>query len=169
MFCLHETKISEQYITKNWKRKRNLLPENEEISGGNAHTNTWKLNWNVSTITDVFLDQKRVNVCEHTVKTASCGTVFTMCSYSLLIKKDICDRQNISVKLPCVCVSFVRRSLHFFLVGRVSSFFSYFLCNMPQSFLQSRQFPGLKICPAISWTIVILNYSNLSYLFQPIL
>ena len=36
-----------------------------------AHLNTQKFNWNVSTITDVFLDQKRVNVCEHTVKMAS--------------------------------------------------------------------------------------------------
>ena len=32
------------------------------------HTNTQKLNRKVSTITDVFLDQKRVNVCEHTIK-----------------------------------------------------------------------------------------------------
>ena len=27
---------------------------------------------NVSTIADVFLDQKRVNVCEHLVKTTPC-------------------------------------------------------------------------------------------------
>ena len=36
------------------------------------------------------------------------------------------NRQNVSVKFLCVCVPFVRRSLHFLL--RVSSFFSYFLC-----------------------------------------
>ena len=29
-----------------------------------------KLNWNILTITDVFLDQKTVNSCEHKVKTA---------------------------------------------------------------------------------------------------
>jgi hypothetical protein len=33
------------------------------------HTSTEKLNINVLTITDVFLDQKRVNACEHMVKT----------------------------------------------------------------------------------------------------
>ena len=48
--------------------------------------------------------------------------VFTY-SYSLLIKKDICDHQNISIKLPCVYVPFIRRSL--FSV-RVSPFFSLF-------------------------------------------
>ena len=36
--------------------------KNEQISGQKAHTNTQKLNWNVSTITDVFLNQKRVNI-----------------------------------------------------------------------------------------------------------
>ena len=34
------------------------------------HISTWKLNINLSTITDVFLDQKRVNVCEHMIETA---------------------------------------------------------------------------------------------------
>ena len=32
------------------------------------HRNTWKLIWNVLMITDVFLNQKRVNVCDHTIK-----------------------------------------------------------------------------------------------------
>ena len=30
--------------TKNGKRKGKLLPKNEEVSGGKALTNTWKLN-----------------------------------------------------------------------------------------------------------------------------
>ena len=41
------------------------------ISGGKAHVNTRKLNQNISTVTDVFLNQKRVNVCEHTIKMVS--------------------------------------------------------------------------------------------------
>ena len=120
--------------------------KNEEISRQKAHTNTWKLNWNVLTIPNVFLNQKRVNVCEHMVKKAPHESfpvsyplwwhfsntlmwcrlfhVFTY-FYSLLIEKDICDRRNISIKL--LCVPFVRRSLHFLV--RVSSFFSFlFLC-----------------------------------------
>jgi hypothetical protein len=32
------------------------------------HTNTLKLICNISTITNVFLNQKRVNVCEYMVK-----------------------------------------------------------------------------------------------------
>ena len=44
------------------QNKGTFLPKIEEISGGKAHTNTRKLNHNISTITDVFLSQKRVNV-----------------------------------------------------------------------------------------------------------
>ena len=45
--------------------------------------------------------------------------------YSLLFDKDICDCQNISVKLPCIYVCLSSGDLFIFLV-RVSSFFSYF-------------------------------------------
>ena len=72
-----ENTLKEKYQsmdnTKNRERKRKLLPKNEEISGRKAHTNTQKLNWNVSMITDVFLDHKRLNVCKHTVKTTPIG------------------------------------------------------------------------------------------------
>ena len=46
--------------------------------------------------------------------------------YSLLIEKDICDCQNIQNKFPCVCVCvpFLRRSLHFSV--RVFPFFPIF-------------------------------------------
>ena len=84
--------------TKNGKRKGKLLPKNEEISWGRAHTNTRKLVWDISTITDVFHDQ----------------CVFS-CNYSLRIKKDICDHRNISL------------SFHEFVCAfplEISSFFS---------------------------------------------
>ena len=45
--------------------------------------------------------------------------------YSLLIEKDICDCWNVSVEIPCLCVAFIRRSLHFF--GK-SFLFSPFFC-----------------------------------------
>ena len=48
--------------------------------------------------------------------------------YSILIEKDICDRRNISVKLPCVCVCLIPRALHF--SARVSAFFSCFCVNL---------------------------------------
>jgi hypothetical protein len=44
--------------------------------------------------------------------------------YSLLIERDICDCQNISVKCPCVYVYVSSGDLFIYLV-RVSSFFSY--------------------------------------------
>ena len=47
-------------------RKINRAPE------GKAHTNTRKFILYILMITDVFLDQKRVNVCEHTVKMCVC-------------------------------------------------------------------------------------------------
>jgi hypothetical protein len=49
------------------KERKKLLPKIEEIFGGKAHTNTWKLIRNIN----IFLNQKRVNVFEHTVKVAS--------------------------------------------------------------------------------------------------
>ena len=81
-----------------------------EISRWKAHTNTWKLNWNVSMITDVFLDQKRVNVCEHMVKPAPQSRKTSMIVETFQLN---------------FCVPFIRRSLNFFLV-RVFSFFFYF-------------------------------------------
>ena len=60
---------TEVWITqKIGKERGNSYWKNKEISGRNAHTSKWKLNWNFLTIIDVFLNQKRVNVCEHTVK-----------------------------------------------------------------------------------------------------
>ena len=41
-------------------KKGKTLNKNEEISGGKAHTNTQKLIQNILTVTDVFLNQKRV-------------------------------------------------------------------------------------------------------------
>ena len=64
--------------TKYGNGKGKLLPKIEEVSGGEAHTNICKLIQNILTITDVFLNQKRVNVCEHMVKIASCE-IFERC------------------------------------------------------------------------------------------
>ena len=94
--------------TKNRKRKGKLLPKNEEISGRKANTNTWKVYWNTSTITDVFFEHKRY-------------------IYSFLIKKDICDHQNISIKLPCVCVCLSSGDLFIFQI-RVFPFFFPIFC-----------------------------------------
>ena len=45
--------------------------------------------------------------------------------YSLLIEKDVCGRQNVSVKLSCVCVCLSSGDFLIFFSVRVSSFFSY--------------------------------------------
>ena len=58
--------------TKIGKLKLNSYQKTEEICGWKAHTNTQKLNWYVLTFTDVFLNQQRVNVHEHTVKMHTC-------------------------------------------------------------------------------------------------
>ena len=49
----------------------------------------------------------------------------------LLIEKDICDRRNVSVKLPCV--AFIQRSLHFF--GNSFLFLFLFFCVIHTSVL----------------------------------
>ena len=55
-----------------------LLPKIEEISKGKAHANTWKPNQNILTVTADFLNQKRVNLCEHTTKMASLESFFKL-------------------------------------------------------------------------------------------
>ena len=47
----------------------------------------------------VFLNQKRVNVCEPTRRHLYC--VFTYIS-SLLIEKDICDCRNVPINRDCL-------------------------------------------------------------------
>ena len=82
----------------------------EEITEGQERTNTRKLYRDISTGTAVFFNRKRVNVCEHTTRTASLESLrcrlcrgFTN-NYSLPIEKDCCACQNISIQFPCVCV-----------------------------------------------------------------
>ena len=44
-------------------KKRKLLRKNEEVSGLKAQINTRKVKGYLSIITDVFFDQKRINLC----------------------------------------------------------------------------------------------------------
>ena len=70
-----------RYITKYGKGKeRENLPRIEEISKGKEHANTQKLNQNNLTVTDVFLNQKRVNVCEHVMPSLSCVHIHSLSS-----------------------------------------------------------------------------------------
>ena len=68
--------------------------------------------------------------------------------YSLLIEKDICDRWCVSVKLPCVCVSFVWRCLHF--LSKSFFFLLLFLCYP--------YFPS----PSGLWIIIYLILTNVN-------
>ena len=120
--------------TKNGKRKGKLLPNNEEISGGKAHADRWKVIWYISTITGVFLNQKRAKI------TYIC---------SLLIEKDISDRQNISNKFPFVCI-FLWRSLHFLVSFPFLFSFFAFLDVLGRSKSQW------------SWDIILLQGNTLS-------
>ena len=59
--------------TKYGKWKGKLLLKIEEISGGKAHL--FKIySQYILMITDVFLNPKKVNLCEHMVKMVSCDT-----------------------------------------------------------------------------------------------
>ena len=61
-----EKKVLKYEYLKIREGKWKLLPEIEEITVGSR-----KLYWDISTGTAVFINQKRVNVCEHTTKMAS--------------------------------------------------------------------------------------------------
>ena len=116
--CRH---VSLLFLLKLEKNKETLW-----IKGTHKHTEA-------STITDVLLNPKRVNVCQHTVKMTPRYCVFTYIP-GLLIEKDICDCQNISVTVLCVHVCLSAGDLFIFLV-RVSSLFSYFcvICTSVRS------------------------------------
>ena len=98
------------------KERGNSYRKNEEISGWKArtharthtHTQKRKLDWNVSMITDVFLNQKRVNVCEY--------TIFTMCLHTFTLFWS--RKLSVIIKMFqlsfCVVAPFVRKSLLFF-------------------------------------------------------
>ena len=117
--CMNNTKIEKEREYFYWK--------NEEIFRWKAHINTWKLNWYALTIKDVFLNQKMW--CH-----LYCISIYI---YSLLIKKDISDCQNISVKLPCVYVCLSSGDLFIFSV-RVSSFFLYFYVTYAHTILKEK-------------------------------
>ena len=53
------------------KGKGKLLPKIEEITVRKAHANTRKLNRNILMVTDIFLNQRRINIYEHMTKMAS--------------------------------------------------------------------------------------------------
>ena len=73
------------YNTKQGKWKGKLLPKIEEITVGKAHANTRKLNRNILTVTAVFLNQKRMNVCEHISKMGSLESFVYLSSRDLFI------------------------------------------------------------------------------------
>ena len=110
---MDNTKIGKEKISY-WK--------NEEISGRKAHTKH-KLIWNVSTITDAFLGQKRVNVCEHTVKNKPCElTLFWPRKTSVIV-----ETFQLSFSVFFVCLS--SGDLFIFSV-KDSSFIFYFLSHI---------------------------------------
>ena len=82
---------------------------NDEISGGHSQINTRKIKLYVSTLTEIFLNQKILNICEHTVKMAPRDSHI----YSLLIETsvsvEICQL-SFHVFI-CACVFVL---LHFF-------------------------------------------------------
>ena len=52
---------TEVQITQNKGKERENSYQKLKKTIGKAHANTWKLNQNISTVTAVFLNQKRVN------------------------------------------------------------------------------------------------------------
>ena len=86
---------------------RKFLPKNEDISGWKAHENTRKLKRYISTIT--------VHKCLWTH--GNDDSIF-YCDFTniffLLIEKDICDCQDVSVKFLCVYVCLLSKYLFIF-------------------------------------------------------
>ena len=97
-------------------KRGNSYRKNEEISRWEAKINIRKLNWYFSTLIEVFLNQ--ITVCSHT---------FIL----FWLKNDLCESQNLSIKIPCALLAKLCLSsgdLFIFSV-RVSPFYSY-VCTL---------------------------------------
>ena len=70
-------------IFEKTQNKGKLLPKIEEITLGQVHVNTQKLNLNNLMVTAVFLNQKRVNLWEH--MTRSSDAIFIVCSQTFTL------------------------------------------------------------------------------------
>ena len=91
--------------------KGKLLPKEWRglwMKGTNTSKITRELDWNVLTLAEVFLNQKRINVC-HT---------FIL----FWLKKDLCECQNISVKFPCALL------VYFIIEGKYDKLFQKNIC-----------------------------------------
>ena len=122
----HEKKSIEVWRTqKVGKERENSYRKNEKISRWKAHTYPLrKVNWNFFTITDVFLNQKRVNVYEHKVKTAPSLRCVHIHWLSSDRERHLWSLKYFKKASVCLCVPFIWRSLNFLV--KISSFFSYF-------------------------------------------
>ena len=66
----------------------------------------WKLNCYVSTLTEVFLNQKRINVCGHPVKSALLLNIFKK---NLLESKDLNEAfATLHLVTHCFIITLVR-------------------------------------------------------------
>ena len=63
--------------TKIWIKRGNSYQKNKEISRWEVQLNTWRLNWYISTLSEVFLNQKRINVFEQTAKWHHMTNIYT--------------------------------------------------------------------------------------------
>ena len=93
-----------------------MSPDERYKQTKRAHGN---LTDNILTLTEVFLNQKRINFCEQTYV------------YSILIEKDFCEFQNVSVKFPCallVCLCLSSGDLFFLFVNNFPFLFVFLKC-----------------------------------------
>ena len=97
------------------KERENSYWKNEEIAGWKAHKNTWKLNWNISTITD-GLSRSEESKCMWTH--GKVGTTLTICSHTFTLfwsRKTYVIVETFQLSFfVCLCMPFVQRSLRFF-------------------------------------------------------
>ena len=113
-----ERKSTEVWLTQ---KRGNSYRKSKEISRRNEHINTRKLHRNISMITDVFLNQKRVNVCEYIWWVALFRNSHVVPSlpwvhihlFSSDRERHLWLSKHFSEASMCLCVSFARRSLCF--------------------------------------------------------
>ena len=87
--------------------------------------NTQKLNWYVLTLTEICLNEKGINVCQHKIKMVPMPFFLNVhiYIYSLFIERDLYRSEL--VKFPCVYLCLSIRNFFIFSI-RVLPFYSFF-------------------------------------------
>ena len=124
-----------------------------------------KVNWYVLTLTVIFINHKRINICECTVKIVPREFTYI---YSLLIEIDLWECWNVSVKIPYALLvylcHFFSKSFSFLFLFLYYPYFGTFPFHVDINGIQIKLLSGNKL---LIWGFGNLHYQISREKFEP--